>query len=175
MASFRYFSLLYMTGWVCIINMKSTLRQLARAGVGAFVLVGSGCFVSEGVYVTYRNRADTSISESDIRVIKEVSAQVAEEFGMLPTPASKVETQETQFRSVLKGGRIIASYDFPGGEFAMGASSAPLVQKFPARVIIAVGRSRQHEKILRRLEELLNQRLGPGRSKLKWETYASFA
>jgi Uma2 family endonuclease len=162
------------TRWVCTTNMKSTLRRLACAAICAFTLLSSGCFISEGVYVTPGNRT-AAISETDIRIIKEVSAQVAKEFGMLPTPASEVEAQEAQFRSVLKGGRIIASYDFPGGEFAMGASSASQVQRFSPLVVIAVGRSHQHERILRRVEELLNQRLGPGRTKLKWEVYANFA
>lgn len=155
--------------------MNSTLRHLSRTGICAFVLASSGCFVSVGVYVAPHNRADAAISESDIRVLREVCDQVAQEFGMVPTPASKVEAEETHFRSVLKGGRIIASYECPGGECAMGASSSPLSQKFPPQVVIGVGTSHQHETILRRLEELLNQRLGSGRSKLKWQAYASFA
>ena len=155
--------------------MKSTFRQLARAAICASVVISSGCFVSEGVYVTSRDSAATSISETDIQVVKEVCAQVAKEFGMLPTPASEVETQEAHFRSVLPGGRIIASYDLPGNKVVLGATSAPQVQKFQAQLVIAVGKSHHEQQIYRRIVELLNQRLGPGRAKLKWQVYANFA
>lgn len=160
--------------WAYKIDKKSILRQLALATICAFSLLSSGCFLSAGIEVTpgYRTGA---FSEADIRAIKEVCAQVAKEFGMVPTPVSQVETEEAKFRSVLKDSRIIARYDFPGGGYAMGASSAPQTERFPPGVSIGVGRCRQHIEIERRIEELLNQRLGPGRAKLKQEVYANFS
>ena len=154
--------------------MKNIPRQLAITAICAFAILGSGCFLSEGVYVTPANRR-AAISEGDIRTIKAVLDQVAKEYGMLPTPASEVEAQEAQFSSVVRGGRIIASYDLPGGEHAMGASSAPQVDKHAPQVVVGVGMTHHNEEILRRIEDLLNKRLGPGRAKYRWDWYLNFA
>jgi hypothetical protein len=57
----------------------------------------------------------------------------------------------------------------------MGAASSPQTEKFSPPITIGVGVCRQHIQIERRVEELLNQRLGPGRAKLKQELYANFS
>jgi hypothetical protein len=163
-----------MTLSACTTDTKGVFRLLTWGAICAFTILASGCFVSEAIYVT-PDKQTAAISETDIRVVKEVCDQVAKEFGMLPTPAAEIEAQEARFSSVLKGGRIIASYEFPGGDYAMGAASAPKTEKTSPPITIGVGVSRQHIQIERRLEELLNERLGPGRAKLKTEVYANFA
>jgi hypothetical protein len=154
------------------IAWKSILRLTL---VSSFLI--SGCYYWVGVYVEAGSPSQ-AVSRSDVVAIKEVSDQVAKELNLVAATDAEVKAYDARMHSL---GRVdeqtVARYDFPGDQHQL----AILVTKYaPSRydvgmVGVAPGTlGRFAPRMLRRMAEALNARLGPGRAKFRLTSAVGF-
>ena len=144
------------------------LRQSIESALLVALLLLSGCVPYEGVFVE-ASRPGVAISQSEASVAKEVSDQVASELNLERASEGELAAYNAYIRQFGTKTETLAMYYFPGNghQLAILVSKRPGSPLDPGALVVQPASLRVKERTLRRIAELFNRSVGPGRAKFE--------